>query len=91
MERELAFGPDAVAHAEVALISEERLASCLKRVDADGDVWRCLRGDAGHANEPVQVRAVVGEAHLGDVVVVGHARVGAAIACDLTQNPLVAR
>lgn len=91
MERQLALGPEPVAYREVALVSEERLTTGLERVDAKGDVRRRRRCDVGHPNEAEQVRAVCGEANLGDVVVVAHAQVGAAIACDRTQNPLVAR
>lgn len=91
MQGELTLRSKAITHAEVALVTQERLAARLERVDADGDVRSTEARDVGHANQAEERRPIGGEPHLGEVVVVGHSWIGSTVCDDLVENPLVAR
>lgn len=91
MERELSLGSEPVAHAQATQTAQKGLTARLQGVDADGHVHRVGRADVREPKEPIEVRAVGGQPYFGDVAVVGHAGVGAPIARDAAEHPLVTR
>lgn len=92
VHRQLALGTQPGTNAEVALVAQERLPTGgAIGVDADRDMHFVRGGDVRHAHQAVERGRVSREPDLDEIVVGGHAGVGAPITRDASHDPLVPR